>query len=221
MPGMAKDSISFDIEMGLLDKGFSIIAGVDEAGRGSLAGPLSLGLVVYSVALIRNPPDEIISSIRDSKKLSPKKRTDALFLVEKNAVMHSFELVSHRIVDSLNVNGATEYALKKLLENISPLPDIILMDGNFSFDPGIPVLSVVKGDSKSFSIASASIVAKVNRDRIMKEYDSLYSGYSFGRNMGYGTLEHRKAIIRLGPSEIHRRTYEPVRGMLGREANSF
>ncbi len=122
--------------------------------------------------------------------------------------------MSHRVIDRMNVNASTEYAIKKLLKKIPAVPDVLLLDGNFHFDLGIPVMSIVRGDSLSISIASASIVAKVERDRILEKFDLIFPGYSFKKNKGYGTSEHISAIKQIGPSPIHRKTYEPVASMI-------
>ncbi len=208
------NNISFEIERKLLADGYNLIAGIDEAGRGALAGPLVLGLVIYDKSIIQNPPEEILIQVRDSKELTPKKRKTAFDLINRKAAYCCTGIVSHQIIDSSNINRATEHAVKILLENTTPDPDIIIMDGNFKFNVGIPFLPVVKGDSKSISIASGSIIAKVTRDSIMEKYELKYPGYSLLKNKGYGTREHFDAIYKLGPSDIHRRTYEPVKGML-------
>ncbi len=210
------NGISFDIEKRLLAEGYRIIAGVDEAGRGALAGPLAAGLVIFDRSFIRNPTEEILTQIRDSKELSSAKRNNALKLIKKESVCAHTVLIPHDVVDRLNVNRATEFAVRELLEKTSPRPDIIIMDGNFKFDLGIPYLPVIRGDSKSISIASASIAAKVNRDDIMDKYELIYSGYSFNKNKGYGTCVHREAIARLGPCLIHRRSYEPVKSIISK-----
>lgn len=214
-------NISFELENIFLEEGCKIIAGVDEAGRGALAGHLSVSLVIFQDTFIKNPHYDILEKVRDSKKLSPGKRTDALNFIKKHSLYTVNTLVSHRLVDRLNINRATEYAIGKLLKKIPLRPDVIMMDGNFSFDIGIPMRSIVKGDSLSFSIASASIAAKVTRDRIIEKFDLIYPGYSFKNNKGYGTAEHIKAIIKNGPSPIHRKSYEPVRSMLDDSARLF
>jgi ribonuclease HII len=122
-------------------------------------------------------------------------------------------MVSHRTVDRLNINGATEYAIKKLLADMPRKPDIILLDGNFSFDLGIPRISVKKGDRRSLSIASASIAAKVTRDAVMERFAGIYPGYDFDSSKGYGTLKHRKALERAGGCPIHRLSYEPLKSL--------
>ncbi len=206
--------LSFDIEKERYLKGYAIIAGVDEAGRGALAGPLALGFVVYSASLYENPPEILLHHVNDSKALNHRKRLKALDVVRDNALHVGVIMVSHRTVDRLNVNRATEYALKKIVE-ISPLrPDLVIMDGKFNFDIGVPFMSVVGGDAASLSIASASVAAKVRRDEIMVRMDTRYPGYDFSLHKGYGTALHRRLIADKGPSPIHRRTYEPLKSML-------
>lgn len=168
--------------------------------------------MIYNKNTINHQYKEL-SLINDSKKLTHKKRCSALEVIEKFADNVYCAMVSHRIVDRLNVNGATFYALSALVEKMPVKPDIIIMDGNFKFNLRIPLLSIIKGDSKSISIASASIAAKVKRDAILNKFDLLYPGYGLSRNKGYGTLEHRNSIIASGPSHIHRRSFEPVKSM--------
>ena len=209
---------TFDVEKFCISKGYSTIAGIDEAGRGALSGPLYVGLVVYKDVFIFDPAAQIMDTIDDSKRLSPQKRGELLGYVEKYSEFALTEIVSHRIIDKQNVNRATEYAIMKLLNRINVRPDVILLDGNFNFNLGIPVVPLIKGDTVSISIASASIVAKVKRDKIIEKFDLFYPGYGFDRNKGYGTLEHRRAIERLGPSPIHRKTYKPVSDMLNQSS---
>lgn len=203
---------TFFTERDLISRGYRIIAGVDEAGRGSLAGPLALGIVIYDYRFVKASSEEL-SGINDSKKLSHGQRLRALDRIRRHASVAAWTLVSHRIVDRLNVNGATEFALNKILGIIPLKPDIIMLDGNFSFRTGIPVMPVKKGDSLSLSIASASIMAKVNRDLIMERLDQVYPGYGLARNKGYGTERHIDAIRRNGCSPIHRMSYEPMKSM--------
>ncbi len=212
--GSDTNQTSFEIENDLLAEGYKVIAGVDEAGRGALAGPLAVGLVIYRESFISNPSQEILKNIRDSKKLSPSKRIEALELIKEHSEYAAHTFISHRIIDRLNINLATEFAIKKLLKKIPVRPDLLILDGNFSFNLGIPHISIIKGDSKSTSIASASIMAKVKRDKLIEKFDLIYPGYLFKKNKGYGTVEHRKAIQETGPSPIHRKTYEPLRSLL-------
>lgn len=208
------NSISFDIERYLLTEGYEIIAGIDEAGRGALAGPLVVGLVIYNKSIIQNPPKEILSYIHDSKQLSPKNRVKALEHIRKYSITYNTAVISHQIIDTVNINRATEYAVKQLIRKTSPVPGIIIMDGNFKFDVGIPFTPIIKGDSKSITIASGSIAAKVKRDALMEKYDLIYPGYHFKKNKGYGTAKHLEAIREKGPCQIHRKSYEPVKGLI-------
>ncbi len=203
---------SFAIERELLGQGYVRIAGVDEAGRGALAGPLSVGVVVYNPTVIDALPEALLY-VNDSKQLSPHRRCDALEIVRQHAEFVATTMVLHRIIDRYNINGATEYALRKLLHCMSPPPDVLIMDGNFSFSVGIPCIPVVGGDGLSLTIASASIAAKVRRDEILERFDARYPAYNFKKNKGYGTAEHRNAIVRQGPCPIHRRSFAPVKGM--------
>ncbi len=204
----------FSFESALLKEGYRYIAGVDEAGRGSLAGPLTVGLTIYDAATIESPPDDIIKQIRDSKKLTHQRRLQALETIHRYCTLSRAEMVSHQIIDENNIVKAIGIALVNLLEKSPLTPDIILMDGTISFDVGIPMITVKKGDNRSFSIASASIEAKVTRDGIMDSYEDIHPGYGFNKNKGYGTMEHRNAIHEKGFCSIHRRTYEPVRSLI-------
>lgn len=204
---------SFEIETGLASRGLRVIAGVDEAGRGALAGPLCLGAVIYSPRLYRNTPAEFAACIDDSKRLSATQRREALDLVRRHAHAAVTVMVSHRTIDRLNINGATCFAIQKILALLPVRPDVLLLDGKFAFRFAVPVVSVVRGDQRSFSIASASIAAKLRRDEVLERFDRIYPGYDLLHNKGYGTLRHREAIMRMGPSAIHRTSYEPVRSM--------
>jgi ribonuclease HII len=204
---------TFAIEKLLLEEGFSLIAGVDEVGRGALAGPLCVGVVIFDAALITST-EGVIQGINDSKKLSPRQRESGLEIIRARSIYSSSILVSHRTVDRLNINCATEFALNRLIESITIKPDVIILDGNFSFNSPVPIRSILKGDTKSISIASASIVAKVHRDSIMERFDDIYPGYHFSSNKGYGTRRHLESLTSRGPSPIHRRSYEPARTLI-------
>jgi ribonuclease HII len=205
---------SFEIEAGLFRKGYQFIAGVDEAGRGSLAGPLVLGVSIYESRLFSQTIPEELSLVNDSKKLTHKTRCTALDSIRETALCVKHYAVPHDLVDKLNINGATLYALRMMIAELPIQPDCVIMDGNFSFTLSIPFIPVIKGDSRSVTIASASIEAKVSRDRIMTDLDGEYPGYGFSVHKGYGTERHREAIERLGPSAIHRLSYEPVKSMV-------
>jgi ribonuclease HII len=210
----AKYTPSFNIERELFEKGYNLIAGIDEAGRGALAGPLAVSMVMYRSSLFGAPISEDLIKIKDSKLLTPRRRYEARTIIEKISYFALITLIPHHIIDQLNVNGATEYAIKELIRSSPVVPDVIIIDGNFSFKVGVQLMPVLKGDMKSLSVASASIIAKVKRDRRMEEFDGDFPGYGFKRNKGYGTREHREALMRLGPSPIHRESYEPLKSMI-------
>ena len=204
----------FSIELGLIKDGYKIIAGIDEAGRGSLVGPLSVGMTIYSPEIISDPPDDLTLLINDSKKLSPARREAAYKIIEQHSLLVSVKFINHKIIDKINVNRATELAVKKLIEESSVKPDIIIMDGRTAFDAGIKMLTYIKGDGKSISIASASIAAKVRRDQLLERMDDIYPAYNLKKNKGYGTAEHIDAIMKHGSSAIHRKSYEPVKSLI-------
>ncbi len=192
--------------------GFEMIAGVDEAGRGPLAGP------VVSAAVIL-PHDFYCQGINDSKKLSEKKR-DALFprIMEK-AVAVATGIASHHEIDQINILKASLLSMKRAVENLSacqgsPVPDFLLIDGKFTIDVDMHQSAIIKGDSKSISIAAASIIAKVTRDAIMKDLHNLYPVYNFIRHKGYPTKDHKEAILRHGPCPVHRLTFRGVKEVL-------
>lgn len=181
-------------------KGFKAICGVDEAGRGPLAGPVCAAAVIL-------PPDCVIDGLNDSKKLSEKKR-EALFDVIKNeALAYSIAMASEKEIDEINILQATFLAMKRAVDSLSIKPDYILVDGNRDpmFDTDTEL--VVKGDSLSASIAAASVLAKVTRDRFMLEIDKKYPQYQFSKHKGYGTKLHYEMIAEYGISDVHRRTF--------------
>ncbi|MBP9024430.1 MAG: ribonuclease HII [Spirochaetes bacterium] len=200
----------FEIEKELLSNGCEFVAGIDEAGRGSLAGPLSVSMVVFPKEIILNTPFDF-KCINDSKKLKPAIRERVFDFIKNHAFTCEHVFIDHQIIDEINVNQATRLAVQKLIQNVQTKPDYLLIDGNFSFKFEIPSLSVKKGDSKSFSIAAASIMAKVIRDREMLQLSSTYSSYGFDRNMGYGTKDHMEALRIHGASPVHRLSYAPCR----------
>jgi len=200
---------TFDIERALISEGYRLIAGVDEAGRGALAGPLCVGMVIFSPSFILSPTQPL-TGVKDSKLLTHKGRCFALELIKQHALLATTRLISHRLIDRLNINGATEYAIRRLIDESPITPEIIILDGTFNFRARVPIKSVPKGDRVSFSIAGASIVAKVRRDGVLKRLDSLYPSYQFSRNKGYGTRDHLAALRDSGPSPVHRLSYRPV-----------
>lgn len=188
------------IEKKLFERGFQLIAGTDEAGRGPLAGPVVAAAVIF-------PPDVIIEGIEDSKKINAKEREKLAKEIQTKAIAYSISVIDHNLIDELNIFRASLLAIKQAIERLKVTPDFILVDGKFSPDISIPVKSIVKGDSKCFTIASASILAKTYRDSLMREYSKEYPEYNFQKNMGYPTLDHIQAILKFGHCEIHRKTF--------------
>ncbi len=188
---------NFDLERGLFNEGFSAVAGVDEAGRGPLAGP------VYVAAVIM-PDDTENVGINDSKKLSEKKREELYDLIIERAVSYSIVSVSARDIDRMNILAATMSGMKRAVESLSPPADFALVDGNRLPDLSVPARYVIKGDSLSVSIAAASILAKVSRDRYMKVLDETYPQYLFAKHKGYPTALHYEMIKEYGPCPEHR-----------------
>jgi ribonuclease HII len=186
--------------------GSHLVAGVDEAGRGPLAGPVVAAAVIFSPALLH-------LEIKDSKKLSPSRRELKALDIYRKALAVGIGLVWPEEVDSINIHRATLKAMEKAVKALAPLPDYILIDGLFPVDTlKVPQRPVVSGDSKSVTIAAASIVAKTTRDRIMEAYHVLYPHYNFIKNKGYGTLEHRTVLRAKGPCPIHRKSFSLGRG---------
>lgn len=190
----------WEIEDSLFDQGIGVICGVDEAGRGPLAGP------VYAAAVIL-PRDLEIPGLTDSKKLSDKKRRELFPIIQEQAVAFGIGVASEKKIDEINILQATFLAMKRALEKLSVRPDLALIDGNRETDFGVPAKTVVKGDSLSASIAAASILAKVSRDDYMMELAQKYPQYGFDIHKGYGTKAHYQALREFGPSEVHRMTF--------------
>jgi ribonuclease HII len=180
--------------------GYRIIAGIDEAGRGPLAGPVMAAAVIL-------PPGYEHPEIIDSKKLSPRQRERLYEVIERDAVSIGIGVVEAPVIDAVNILQATLLAMKDAVLELSPSPDYLLIDGLNRIDLVIPQETIIRGDSLSLSVASASIVAKVSRDRLMEMYHRQFPQYNFLRNKGYGTREHREAILKFGRSKIHRRSF--------------
>ncbi len=181
-------------------KGRRLIAGVDEAGRGPLAGP------VYAAAVIL-PPDAVIKGLNDSKKLSEKRREELFSEITEKAVSYNIFSVDEKRIDEINILNATYEAMNGAVDGLSEKPDFVLIDGNRMEGMTIPHETVVKGDAKCASIAAASILAKVSRDRFICEIAKKYPEYGFEKHKGYGVKAHTEAILKYGPCEIHRRTF--------------
>lgn len=184
------------------------IAGLDEAGRGPLAGPVVAAAVVL-------PDGLLIPGVADSKQLTERQRERLFPVIIEAADAYAIGIVDERTIDRVNILEASLLAMERALEQIMPSPDYLLIDGNFTLRRVvIPQLPVVKGDCLSHSIAAASILAKVTRDRLMQQLHERFPQYNFGRHKGYGTREHLALLREHGPCEAHRRTFEPVAGML-------
>lgn len=189
----------FSIENDIKAKGFSAVCGVDEAGRGPLAGPVCAAAVIL---------DEEIEGLNDSKKLSEKKREELFPVIKEKAVSFSIAFASVDEIEEYNILNATYLAMNRAIEGLGIPADFALIDGNrVPTDIKIPCETVVKGDAKSASIAAASILAKVTRDRLMLEEDKKYPEYNFKKHKGYGTKEHTDAILKYGMSPIHRPSF--------------
>jgi ribonuclease HII len=187
-------------EKEFLAQGYRSIAGVDEVGRGPLAGPVVTAAVIM-------PLDDVIQGIDDSKKLSAKKREALAEEIMKRAIAYRIERVEAEVIDEINILQATRLCMKRSVENLGVKADMVLTDGNMTLDITTPQRSIVHGDALSYSIGAASILAKVYRDRLMDEYAEQYPQYAFEKNKGYGTAVHIAAIQEYGLCPIHRKTF--------------
>lgn len=182
--------------------GCNFIAGMDEAGRGPLAGPVCVACVVMPLG-----EDDIIEGVNDSKKLSEKKREELFEKIKEKALSYSIEFVDEKTIDKINILQATKLGMKRAVEHISVPIDMLFVDAVDKLDISVPYQSIIKGDAKSYSIAAASILAKVSRDRLMTKYDEFYPEYHFAKHKGYGTKEHIELLKKFGPSQMHRKTF--------------
>lgn len=197
--------MNFNYELKFFDNSFLserviYIAGIDEAGRGPLAGPVVAASVLFS-------RDFFINGVDDSKKLSYNKRNELYKIIISSAVSYGIGIINNEEIDRINILQATLKAMRIAADQIIPVPDLILVDGNKAFPHKCPLKTIVKGDSKSFAIAAASIIAKVTRDQIMEEAAEIHPQYGWHKNMGYPTKMHRNAILEHGPSPLHRKTF--------------
>lgn len=190
----------YEIENTYHGRGYVNVAGVDEAGRGSLAGP------VYAAAVILSP-NTIIRGINDSKKLSPKRRGELFEEITAKAIAYNIFSVDEKRIDEINILNATYEAMNGAVNGLNIKPDFVLIDGNRICGMELSHETIVKGDSKSISIAAASILAKVSRDRFICTMAEKYPLYGFEQHKGYGTKAHNEAILKYGPCEIHRKTF--------------
>lgn len=190
-----------EFEQKLYDDKIKYIAGIDEAGRGPLAGPVVIGCVIMK-------KESFIEYVNDSKKVSETKREMLYEKITDEAISWSTGIVSQDEIDEINILNATKKALTMAIDNLDIKPDMILVDALDKIDTrGIPYISVIKGDAKIYSISAASIIAKVTRDRIMREYDEVYPEYGFSAHKGYGTAKHVQAIKEYGICPLHRKTF--------------
>lgn len=189
------------MEQELYQKGFETIAGIDEAGRGPLAGPVVVAGVIM-------PKDSMIEGVNDSKKVSEKKREKLYDQIIEEAISYSVAIIGQDCIDEINILNATKQGVTTVVEELDVKPDLILVDALTHINTkGIPYDSIIKGDAKCYSIAAASILAKVTRDRIMRQWDEIYPQYGFAKHKGYGTSAHILAIKEYGLCPIHRRSF--------------
>lgn len=186
------------------DKGYRFIAGIDEAGRGPLAGPVVASAVIF-------PFETFIDGIDDSKKLTPPERDRLFNVIKDNALSIGIGIVPSEVIDNINILEATKMAMNYAISSLTVPPDLLIIDGITPVESPIKQFTIKRGDSLSHSIAAASIIAKVTRDRLMLEYDVKYPQYLFAGHKGYGTPEHMKRIREFGPCEIHRRSFTGVK----------
>ena len=195
-----------EYENELYNKGINLIAGIDEVGRGPLVGPVVTAAVIL-------PKDYYDERINDSKKITEKKREMLYDVIMENAISVGIGMSSNEIIDEINILEATKKAMKEAIDNLNVKPEHLLIDA-VKLDTSIPSTSIIKGDAKSQSIAAASIIAKVTRDRMMIELDKLHPEYDFIHNKGYGTKKHVEALYKYGPIDEHRKTFEPVSSII-------
>ena len=189
------------MEKELYEKGFEYICGIDEAGRGPLAGPVVVAGVIM-------PKDSMIEGVNDSKKVSEKKREKLYDVILEEAISYSVAIIGQDVIDEINILNATKDGVTKVVEGLDVKHNLILVDALTHINTkGIPYDSIIKGDAKCYNISCASIIAKVTRDRIMREWDEIYPQYGFINHKGYGTAKHIQALKEYGPCPIHRKTF--------------
>lgn len=197
-------------EDGLRSQGYELIAGIDEVGRGALAGPVVAGAVILPLPASL-PWFELV---RDSKELNSRQRQSLFDLINSEAVAVGVGIISHQVIDSVNILKATKMAMIQAVEKLARQPDFLLIDRLGLSQCPIPQTGITRGDKSCLSIACASIIAKVTRDRIMEDLDGVYPGYGFAGHKGYGTPGHMSCLEKLGPSPVHRRYFAPVRSAI-------
>ena len=213
MPARKKNDIAptYDEEAALLEDGYAVIAGVDEAGRGSLAGPVVAGAVVLPL----HPKGAWTAGIRDSKRLTPRQRQAALQTMSDESIAKGSGIASNAEIDDMGIIWATRAAMSRAIDALPVRPDFLLLDAILLPDLATDQRSIIKGDAKCLSIAAASIVAKETRDSMMREYSDVFPPYGFAQHKGYATRQHLDALENVGPCEIHRYSFGPVRRLTG------
>lgn len=201
---------SFAEERILEAKGYRYIAGIDEVGRGALAGPVMAAAVILPC----NINNSWLSQVRDSKQLSPVRREFLFHHIHEIAIAIGVGMADCEVIDTQGIVKATRLAMKSAIEQLSPSPETLLIDYMSLPEVRLPQKGIINGDSLCFSIACASIIAKVTRDKLMIEFDKVYPGYMLADHKGYGTREHIACLQRLGPSSIHRKSFRPVRDLI-------
>ena len=190
-----------EVEKDLYNKGFKNICGIDEAGRGPLAGPVVVAGVIM-------PKDSMIEWVNDSKKVTERRREILYEKIKEEAISYSIAVIDHNIIDDINILNATKQGVTKVVDGLAVKPDLIIVDALTHINTrGIPYEPIIKGDAKCYNIAAASILAKVTRDRIMRQWDEIYPQYGFAAHKGYGTARHIAAIKEYGLCPIHRLTF--------------
>ncbi len=201
---------SFAEEKRLEAQGYQLIAGIDEVGRGALAGPVVAAAVILPCHL----DTPWLAQVKESKQLSPARRELLFHRIQETAIAVGIGITPNDIIDNQGIIKATRLAMKKAVDQLSPPPESLLIDYMLLPEVPLPQKGITNGDSLCFSIACASIMAKVTRDRLMLELDRIYPGYGLAQHKGYGTKEHLSCLRRLGPSPIHRQSFKPVRGII-------
>ena len=202
---------TYEEEAVLLEQGHGIVAGVDEAGRGSLAGPVVAGAAILPV----HPSGEWLLGVQDSKRLTPRQRELSLQCMQDAPVLMATGVASSVEIDTIGIIEATRTAMARAIDALPIRPQFLLLDAIMLPDIDIPQRSIIKGDAKCLSIAAASIVAKVTRDSLMRDLDKEYPGYGFAQHKGYGTRQHMEGLENIGPCDVHRFTFAPVRRLTG------
>lgn len=204
----------FEFERELWSRGVMRVAGVDEAGRGPLAGPVVAAAVIFPHAWSKAGFDERLRDLNDSKQLTKRQREDFFAILTSDSEIHyAIAVMDAATIDRINILQATHRAMNEALARLQPQPGHVLVDGRPVKSMALPNTALVKGDARSYSIAAASVLAKVTRDRMMLDYDAQFGGYGFAEHKGYGTPQHLAALVERGPCPIHRRSFAPLKLM--------